>query len=332
MGRERPAAPLVRPAMAEIKPPLLVPEFLPFHGLVLVDAPPKGPGWGHEIKYDGYRVQLRVHAGKPTIWTRNKHDWTDRFPALAKAAARLPDCIVDGELCAIGPDGKPDFSALRSAIAKGKTDALVLFAFDILYDEVDDLRGYALPSRKARLRKVLDKARVTPAIAYVEHFDTPAAAMFRQACALGLEGMVSKRLDQPYRAGKSGDWQKAKCRPAQEVVIGGWRSEGVRFQALFAGVYEAGSLRYAGSIKTGFPADVVHDLERKLAKLEQPTTPFVGAQPERKGERHWCRPELVAQVEFAEWTASGKLRQSSFKGLREDKEAREVVRESSARA
>ncbi len=272
-------------------------------------------------------MQLRVHDGRPTIWTRNRHDWTGRFPALAEAAARLPDCIVDGELAAIGEDGKPSFSALRSAIAKGRTSDLVFFAFDLLYEGYDDLRPYALPSRKARLRAILQKAGVAPVIAYVEHFETDARALVRQACGLGLEGIVSKRLDQPYRAGKTGDWQKAKCRPAQEVVIGGWRSEGVRFKALFAGVYKGDALRYAGSIKTGFPADVVHDLERRLRALEQPTSPFAGAQPERKGERHWCAPELVAQVEFAEWTASGKLRQASFKGLREDKNPRDVVRE-----
>ena len=313
--------------MVERKPRQVLPGFIPFQLVTLVSSPPPGERWGHEIKFDGYRLQIRVEGGRVTIWTRNGLNWTDKFPELVAVAQRLPNCILDGELCVVDAEGRPDFSALRAALGPGRTDPLVYFAFDMLFEGTDDLRPYALPTRKVRLQAALAAADASGKLAYVEMFTGDAAALFRQACRHRLEGIVSKRLDVGYRSGRTGLWVKSKCRPGQEVVIGGWRTEhGTRFRSLMAGVYEPdGRLRYAGTINTGYSAAVVADLEPRLRALEVAASPYSAGEPPRKTrDVHWVRPELVAQVEFAEWTAAGKLRQASFKGLREDRLPHEV--------
>jgi bifunctional non-homologous end joining protein LigD len=310
----------------------IMPPFVEFQHPKLVAQPPTGGHWLHEIKFDGYRLQVRVQGGVVQIHTRNGHDWTAKFPELAADAGRLVDCILDGELCALDERGQPNFSALRAAISPGKTADLVFFAFDALWAPREDLRSYALPGRKAWLRKILDGAP-SPRLRWVDHFETGGRALLTSACALELEGVVSKRRDSTYRGGRSDAWVKAKCRPSQEVVIGGWKQQpGRPFEALLVGVYEGGRLRYAGSVKTGFGRGASGLMSRLLA-LETDALPFAAGEPPRKAsDIHWTRPELVANVDIAEWTASGKLRQSSFKGLRDDKQPREVVRERPAGA
>lgn len=303
-----------------------MPGFVDFEHPQLVVVPPSGLEWLHEAKFDGYRLQMHVGGGRATIYTRKGNDWTDRFPELAEDLAAFPDCIIDGELTALDEQGQPDFSSLRASISPGRTGALVVFVFDLLWKDNEDLRPYALEMRKALLGEMLED-HPSDRLRYVRELPQGGKAMLDAACRIGLEGIVSKRRGTPYRAGRGGDWVKAKCRPGQEFVIGGWRQEpGRAFKALLVGYYEGHELRYAGSVKTGFSAEPT--LLKQLQAIEAPSTPFTGEQPSgQRSELHWTAPRLVANVEFAEWTASGRLRQSSFKGLRTDKEPRDVRRE-----
>jgi bifunctional non-homologous end joining protein LigD len=311
--------------------PQPVPSFLPFQHPRLVEEPPTGERWIHEIKFDGYRMQVRVVDSVPTFYTRNGHDWTERLPELAAAAAQLPDCILDVELVALNLKGQPDFSDLRASLAPGKSGRLVMFVFDILWRGQDDLRRFKLLDRKAILEGLVD-TDPRGRLRRVDPLPQGGPAMLQAACRMGLEGIVSKRRDSVYRSGRHDTWVKAKCRPSQEVVIGGWVQEPQRpFKAILTGVYSGNQLVYAGSVKTGF-GRATGDLLKRLEPLETKVSPFdAGGAPRKTREIRWARPELVAAVDFAEWTGSGKLRQASFKGLREDKRPDEVTREAPGR-
>lgn len=308
--------------MARRPPP---PGFMGFQRPKLVAHPPAGAGWLHEIKFDGYRLQTRVERGRATLFTRRGFDWSAKLPELASAAGALPDCILDGELCLVGDGGRPQFSGLRAAIGRRETADLVYFPFDVLWAAGVDLRPRPLHARKEQLAKVLQEG-ITPRLRPVEAFHEGGQVLLESACRLGLEGIVSKRLDAPYVVGESDTWCKAKCKLAQEFVVGGWVQEPLRpFRALLVGVYDdAGGLTYVGSLERGFPRS--SDLLRQLAGVQSTISPFQGAHPRPRGV-HWARPTLVCQAEFQEWTASGKIRHASFKGLRDDKYAAEVRRE-----
>jgi bifunctional non-homologous end joining protein LigD len=306
-----------------------LPDFIEPQLAKAVDKPPAGPGWAHEIKFDGYRIQMRVQGGKAMLKTRKGLDWSHRFPEISAAGARLPDGVFDGEVVALDHTGAPDFGALQGALADGPTKDLVFFVFDQLFDGLEDLRPSSLTERKARLKAALAQAPVN--IRYVDHFVTGGDAVLQSACRMHLEGVVSKRLDAAYVSGRDGGWVKSKCRAGHEVVIGGYATTNGAFRSLIVGVNRDGRLIHAGRVGTGFGRDKVARLLPKLTAIETDKSPFFGKTPPRQGgEAHWVRPELVAEIEHEGFTPDGMVRQGAFKALREDKPARDVEAETPA--
>jgi len=303
----------------------------------LVKQPADGPEWLHELKYDGYRIGCAIERGRATLISRNGNDWTARFREIAKAAAalRVKSALLDGEVCMVLPDGRTSFQALQNAFSGGSRQGLVYFVFDLLYLDGRNLMPEPLDARKTALARVIGK-RTRGRIRYAGHIEGRGRAAFEHACRLGLEGIVSKRRDQPYQPGKRGGWVKTKCVKRQEFVVGGFTDpEGSRqgIGALLVGYYDGDRLVFAGKVGTGFSVSVARDLRARLEKIETPDCPFTPCPPGWLGRHaHWVKPRLVAEVTFTEWTGDAHIRHPSFQGLRADKDPRRVVREVEAPA
>jgi bifunctional non-homologous end joining protein LigD len=301
----------------------------------LVDAPPAGEGWLFEMKFDGYRVQVAAAGDRARLYTRNGHDWTAHFPAIATAAAALDldGALIDGEVVVIDREGRSDFGRLQRALKGqegGDGGALSYFAFDLLAEGGKDLRKLPLVERKERLRHLLGRQGRAGPIFFTDHVEGGGERMLRELCRRRFEGVIAKRADAPYRAGRGRGWLKIKCGHEQEFVIAGW-SPSTRdrpFASLLLAVRENGGLRYAGRVGSGFDNATLDELGRRLARLRRDTPAVTGEIPAPvRRDARWVRPSLVAEVAFAGFTRDGLVRQGRSIGLREDKPARAVMRE-----
>ena len=301
----------------------------------LVERAPEALAWTYEIKYDGYRMLCRIGDGAVRFLSRNGREWTDRLAGLAARIAQSPLACsgaagwLDGEVVVFNDNGMSDFQALQAALG-GASSTLVFVVFDVLQWDGADLRDLPFAKRVGRLDALLRGVVSTSGLQRSERFESPVGPIWDEACRLGFEGLIGKRRDSPYVAGRSRDWIKLKCRPRQEVVIGGYSDPaGARsgFGALLVGVREGKRLRYVGRVGTGFTQASLAKLKKRLEALATTRSPFDGGPPRGAGRVHWVAPELVAEATYAGWTESGQLRQAAFEGLRDDKPADEVARE-----
>jgi bifunctional non-homologous end joining protein LigD len=308
------------------------PGFVPPMLATLVKTTPGGDRWLHEIKFDGYRIQAHVEDGKVWLFTRSGRDWTVRFgDQLATAIAALParQAILDGEVVVDASGRSSDFSALQADLAEGRTDRMLYYVFDLLFLDGRDLTAMPLVERKSLLSKLVVKA--ADPIRLSDHLVEKGEIVLRHACRMGLEGIVSKLRDSPYRPGRGPNWVKSKCSARQEFVIGGFVPSSASARSigsLVLGVFDGEKLRHVGRVGTGFSVSVAEQLMERLKALETDQSPF---EPPLKGMEkrgvRYARPELVGEVDFRAWTADGSLRHASFRGLREDKDPREVTGE-----
>jgi bifunctional non-homologous end joining protein LigD len=313
--------------------PASLPEFVAPELATLVDEAPRGDDWLHEVKLDGYRLVCIAEGGRARLLTRKGNDWTPRFPRLAAELARLGDVVVDGELVVVSDDGTTSFQALQAELGAGREDRLSFYAFDLMFAGGEDLRERPLLERKERLRELLEAMpagpRGAPRVRYSDHVLGSGDAFHTQACRWGLEGIVSKRADSPYRGRRTRDWLKVKCQLRQELVVGGFtapKGTRVAMGALLVGYYDGeGRFVYAGKVGTGFDDETLRSLQARLSKLAADASPF--ADLRRMGDARWVRPEVVVEVSFTEWTEDGHLRHPTFQGVREDKAPEEVRRE-----
>ncbi|GAB2789056.1 DNA ligase D [Halomonas shantousis] len=292
---------------------------------------PAGEAWLHEIKFDGYRIMVRLEAGQVRLITRNGNDWTERFPDLVAVLTQLPvdNALLDGEVVALAHDGTSSFRRIQEALSSNRTAGLVYQGFDLLHLEGYDLTGVPLVERKRALAQLLESAGFTGGsrVRYSDHIQAQGPAFFEQACRLGLEGIIAKRAGGTHESGRSKQWLKVKCAFHEEFVVGGYtRPSGARsgFGALLLGAFDAdGELRYTSRVGTGFSVRQLESLHAALRELEVEESPFSDAVPDSK-TAHWVAPEMVVEVEFTERTRDGRLRHPTFRGVREDRDPDEI--------
>ncbi len=312
----------------------------------LAAAPPTSGDWLYELKFDGFRALALKNGHDVRLMSSNGKDFTARFQEIADGVAELPgaSAILDGEIVALDDEGRSRFELLQAIDTSAERPPLAFYVFDLLQHDGADLREKPLRERRAALQKLLRKA--ADPVRYSAEIKGDPTELLAEVSRRGLEGIVGKEADSAYESGRrSRSWVKLKCVAEQELVIGGYTPpEGTRkhFGALLVGYYKGDRLRFAGKVGTGFDAALLGSLHRKLRALSRESCPFADL-PETKQGRwsqnitpremkrcHWVAPKLVCQVRFTEWTRDGKLRHPVFLGLREDKAAREIVRETPA--
>ena len=311
-----------------------LPDFVAPSLATLVDKAPASDNWIHEIKFDGYRLQARLDNGKLKLLTRRGLDWTRKFPTIAEATAKLPaqTALIDGELVVEGGDGISNFSLLQEDLKNGRHDRMVFYMFDLMHLDGEDLRPQPLAARKEALARLLTKAGKHEPLRLSESLHEAGPMLLKHACKLGLEGIVSKLSDAAYHSGRGHDWIKTKCSDRQELVVTGFvpsTADAHAVGALVLAYYKHGKLHYAGRTGTGFTRTTARELYRKLNALKRSGPAFGVVPAEERGVRGpvWVKPKLVAEVDFHGWTHGDRVRQASFQGLREDKSAKQVVRE-----
>jgi DNA ligase D-like protein (predicted ligase) len=314
------------------------PRFIQPQLSLLVKVPPAGPAWAHELKFDGYRIHVRLDRGNARLLTRTGLDWTERYAATARAVSVIDaqSAYLDGELCSVRADGTTSFAEMQSATDEGRTAQLVYFVFDLLFVDGEKLTARPLLERKERLGALLERAPA--AVRYSDHHVGDAQRFLEAACAAKAEGIVSKRVDAAYAPGNRGLWQKSKCLNREEfIIIGYTEPEGSRqhIGALLLGYYDnAGRLVYAGRVGTGMSAAELHSLQAALQPLRASRMPLDTPPPRTSrfgsplelSRVHWVKPQLVCEVRFLSWTSDGLLRQVAYEGLRADKPAHQVKR------
>lgn len=313
-----------------------LPDFTPPQLALLRDTIPAGDAWLHEVKFDGYRLAARLDGSRVQLLTRHGHDWTHKFPELASDLRALDlRAMLDGELVAMDEQGRSSFARLQRALKDESPSELAFFVFDVTFAGRHDVTEAPLTERRELLEMMLgDGAGASERVRISRAIEVDGEDLIEHACRLGLEGIVSKARDAPYRSDRSGAWVKVKCGQRQEFVVVGFsgpRGSRAGIGALLLGVYEGNELVYAGKVGTGFDADLLMELRRRLEKLAVNTSP--ATRLPRDGTTRgatWVAPKLVCEVTFAEWTSENRLRHAVFQGLREDKDPREVIRESSA--
>lgn len=314
-------------------PPGAMPSIIEPELATLASRPPASGDWSYEIKYDGYRMLIRIEGGSVKLFTRNGHDWTDRMPKLRAAVESLPveNAWLDGEAVVLNASGTPDFNALQNAFDRRSTAKIVIFLFDILWLNGEDVRSEPLRARRQLLRDLLEEVH-DPLIRYSADFAEDPQSLVASACKMNLEGIIGKRGDAPYRSGRSTSWVKLKCNLRQEFVIAGIsRNKGAKsgVRSLLLGVYDAsGVLHYAGNVAPSVKASRNDAISKRVEPLKQKKAVFaVAPEPDQDRDYIWLKPELVCEVSFLEWTPSGEIRHAVFYAMREDKPARAVVKE-----
>jgi len=312
-----------------------MPEFVQPQLATLMTEAPKGDEWLHELKFDGYRLLCHLERGRVRLWTRNQKDWTEKFPDVVKAlkTLRVQSAILDGEIVALDASGRSSFQMLQQSIKQPRGRNLVLHVFDLIYVDGFLITRTPLVERKQVLAELIASVSGNKILRYSDHIEGNGPKFLKQACELGIEGIVSKLANSVYESTRSRSWLKIKCLRRQEFVIAGYTlsEKGIPFSSLVLGVYDKGKLIYAGRAGTGFSTKQRVELKKMLDKIARPTKPFAVI-PKDPGLRRavWAEPKLVGEVAFAEWTDEGVIRHPSFQGLREDKKATDVVREEPA--